>query len=94
MSENSARFQVVSTKEAIALGALDPEEYDENDYYRQYLVDTLNDPARLVGHDGGEPEDQILCRDWRWVVKELNRLNEEHEAKARERCWVDTIDNT
>lgn len=28
--------------------------------------------ARLVGYDGGEPEDQLLVRDWSWVVDALN----------------------
>lgn len=29
-------------------------------------------PARLVGTDGGEPEDQTLTRGWSWVVEALN----------------------
>lgn len=33
-----------------------------------------NKPTRLVGEDGGEPEDANLARDFRWVVKELNLL--------------------
>lgn len=28
---------------------------------------------RFVGSDGGEPEDQTLGRNWRWVVDELNK---------------------
>lgn len=36
------------------------------------VIDTAN--GRLVGIDGGEPEDQLLCRDWKWVPEELNRL--------------------
>jgi hypothetical protein len=29
-------------------------------------------PLKLIGEDGGEPEDQTLRRDWRWVVDALN----------------------
>lgn len=36
------------------------------------VIDTAN--GRLVGIDGGEPEDQLLCRDWKWVPEELNKL--------------------
>ena len=28
---------------------------------------------RIVGHDGGEPEDKILVRDLSWVLEELRR---------------------
>jgi hypothetical protein len=31
-------------------------------------------PIRFVGNDGGEPEDQRLFRNWKWVVDELNAL--------------------
>jgi hypothetical protein len=24
-------------------------------------------PVECVGYDGGEPEDQVLIRDWKWV---------------------------
>lgn len=30
--------------------------------------------GRVLGTDGGEPEDQLLVRDWQWVVIELNKL--------------------
>jgi hypothetical protein len=30
-----------------------------------------------VGHDGGEPEDQLLVRDWHWVVDALNAVADE-----------------
>lgn len=36
------------------------------------IVDT--EDGRVLGCDGGEPEDQMLLRDWSWVVEELNRL--------------------
>lgn len=36
------------------------------------LFDTLEN--RVVGADGGEPEDQLLLRDWKWVPEEMNKL--------------------
>lgn len=33
-------------------------------------------PIRLVGEDGGEPEDQFLVRDLKWVPVEMNKLAE------------------
>lgn len=34
-------------------------------------------PIRLIGTDGGEPEDQLLVRDWRWVQEELQKAYNE-----------------
>lgn len=31
----------------------------------------------VIGCDGGEPEDQLLVRDWAWVVDALNSVAEE-----------------
>lgn len=31
----------------------------------------------IIGSDGGEPEDQVLVRDWRWVVDALNAVVDE-----------------
>ena len=41
-------------------------EYDKN-----------NNPLRIVASDGGEPEDQTFHRNWSWVVKEMNKLDNE-----------------
>lgn len=35
------------------------------------------EPVRIVGRDGGEPEDQSLVRDWNWVADEMNKLDDE-----------------
>jgi hypothetical protein len=32
--------------------------------------------SEIIGWDGGEPEDQLLSRDWRWVVGALNKALE------------------
>lgn len=42
---------------------------------RSLLVDTKD--GRILGTDGGEPEDNTLGRDWSWVAVELNKLAEE-----------------
>jgi hypothetical protein len=34
-------------------------------------------PSRIVGSDGGEPEDQTLVRDWSWIVPALERAYED-----------------
>ncbi len=36
-----------------------------------------NTIKRIVENDCGEPEDQTLARNFRWVVDELNRLHNE-----------------
>lgn len=43
-------------------------------------------PIRLLGHDGGEPEDKILVRDFDWIAAELEELRvklEKHEEEAK-----------
>ena len=47
------------------------ERYDPHEW-RNVLFDTENE--RVVGQDGGEPEDQTLGRDWSWVPDEMNTL--------------------
>jgi len=65
------RFRIVEADEAKKYG-VDMEIYGEHTY-RSYLMEfpPLEKP-RLIGVDGGEPEDQTLGRDWSWVVGALN----------------------
>jgi hypothetical protein len=51
------------------------------------LFDTHAKPWALVGHDGGEPEDQLLVRDWQWVPVVMNSLNDEIERLRKELAW-------
>ena len=45
-------------------------------------VDTTD--GRVLGVDGGEPEDALLVRDWKWVTRELNAVNAERDdARAK-----------
>lgn len=37
-----------------------------------------------IGRDGGEPEDQLLVRDWQWVAEALNALDAEWREKLRD----------
>ena len=52
-------------------------EYSEEDIY---FVLWDNDLKVIVGEDGGEPEDQVLIRDWNWVPIRLNKLNCQRET--------------
>lgn len=48
------------------------------------LLEKMDDGThRLVGMDGGEPEDQLLIRDWAWVVTELNAQAKQIEKLKR-----------
>lgn len=40
-------------------------------------------PVKLLGTDGGEPEDASFCRDYSWVHDALERLADElNEARS------------
>jgi len=56
-----------------------PKEERPTEYYHGgmcVLFDSLDNFVRIVGTDGGEPEDNTLHRDYSWVIPELNRLQE------------------
>ena len=74
------RFEAVSPKEAEARGAIIDAESTVNWNTCECVVENTPSGAVLVGHDGGEPEDQLLCRDWRWVVPALNEAYERGRA--------------
>lgn len=52
------------------------------------LVDTRD--GRVLGSDGGEPEDNSFCRDWKWVPVELAALESKISALKKE---LDTVKN-
>lgn len=71
------RFIVVSSHEAQAKGFPDMFWSAQGLEHFWCLYETDGEkPIRLVACDGGEPEDQLLVRDWRWVPEELNKLAE------------------
>lgn len=57
-------YRVLSIREAAKLG------YVELDEYRDECFG-LFECSRLLGTDGGSPEDQTFLRKWSWVVTEL-----------------------
>lgn len=65
------RFEVIDSDKAKELKI--PGFYDRHGDFFWLVIENLPDGTkRIVGEDGGEPEDQLLVRDWKWVVKELN----------------------
>jgi len=49
-----------------------------SDDFVYYLVEFVDGKqVRVVGSDGGSPEDQTLVRDWAWVAREMNELAKE-----------------
>jgi hypothetical protein len=60
-----------------------------NDEYTWCVFEMDGDkPVRLIGNDGGDPEDQILVRDWSWVVTALNEAYEKgvHDGASNPYC--------
>jgi len=70
---------VIETREADEDGGLDG--YVDPDYTEE--VDVLVDKCtgEVVYFDGGEPEDNILCRNLGVLVDLLNKLHEEMYEK-------------
>ena len=63
-------YRSVRFHEAKANGWPDTDEDDDyHDSDWTSLVYRFEDgvPVEVIGTDGGEPEDQSLVRDWRWV---------------------------
>ena len=70
------RFEVLSLNDAAKAG-IDPlilGMKNANDFeFGWCIVEHLPDGTLiLIGCDGGEPEDQLLVRDWSWVAPALN----------------------
>ena len=71
------RFIVVSNDDAVKQRLPGWENFyhvDGDFHFCLYETDGKK-PIRLVGEDGGEPEDQTLGRDWKWVPAEMNKLS-------------------
>lgn len=54
-----------------------PNEYiytdDDSDYTACIVLFKDGIPYRFIASEGGEPEDQIFCRDLGWILPELNK---------------------
>ncbi len=69
-------YEVINMRAAAADGlpGTYPEDYGQ-DLDLRWGVWVCEDgkPVELLGQDGGEPEDQMLVRSWRWVVPALEK---------------------
>jgi hypothetical protein len=54
-------------------------EYERDDF-GWAIIDSVT--GEFIGCDGGEPEDQLLVRDWSWVAPAMNAIR----AQAIEEC--------
>lgn len=53
--------------------------YVDNDGEDWTVIDRST--GKVIGSDGGQPEDQLLVRNWSWVVDALNALSDETNSK-------------
>lgn len=68
------RFQLMDFNEVVKL-ELEVEGSRYWEEHTMFVVDICG--PRIIGSDGGEPEDQRLYRDWAWVVPALNKAYQE-----------------
>lgn len=61
-------YFVMSSDEATKAGYVS----DVPDYSWSLLRRNEDGSVTFIGCDGGEPEDQLLVRDWSWVCDALN----------------------
>lgn len=66
------RYFCLFNDDAVSQGYLNAE--DSREYGSSIFRRNDDGTVTLVGEDGGEPEDQTLNRDWKWVIEALNRL--------------------
>jgi hypothetical protein len=74
-------YQIMTASEARAAGAnmravdphglLSPNDYDDDPYGVFLLKNGM--PIKLIGTDGGEPEDQTLARNLSWIDGALDQ---------------------
>jgi hypothetical protein len=64
-------YRVVDDAELLRLGLREKSRWSSDHYWA--VVRYEDDAAKeVIGEDGGEPEDQLLVRDWDWVPKALD----------------------
>ena len=63
------RFVIKANADLVAAGFI----VDDDEGWS--VFDSLTN--RVIGSDGGEPEDQLLIRDWKWVIEALNAVDRE-----------------
>jgi len=72
--KHHGRFRILTVDDAKEAGVEGAEEYDGYDLVSLLIEFADDKPVRIVGSDGGSPEDQSLLRDWSWVAAEMNQL--------------------
>lgn len=68
----SDRFELLDFDECVKLGYLDEIERSYSEWNTFVVEFPENGSPVVIGRDGGEPEDQTLYRDFKWVVPALN----------------------
>lgn len=76
LQTSNARFRIFSMREAMDAGYISADSDDDGWAVFEFAHQDDEHP-RIVGGDGGEPEDQLLVRDWEWVVHALNAAYEQ-----------------
>ncbi len=71
----TTHYDQMTTQEAINIRVPSAEDWHSDwEDWRQVVVEiTDQTPVRILGCDGGEPEDNTLSRDWCWITDELNK---------------------
>ena len=76
-------YKVLSTDELPKRFLEEDDPCFEEDDFRFFLVRTENNEIiEIIGTDGGEPEDQLLVRDWKWVAPALNNAYKRGQQNA------------
>jgi hypothetical protein len=80
--QKSRRFCILTESDAFAAGLIpEPSNWSS---VSSYVVENIDGrPARVIGSDGGSPEDQVLLRDFAWVADALNEVAESRGAQSR-----------
>jgi hypothetical protein len=83
--DGTATYRIIGSAEARERGYPDaPQAGWWGECWCIYRFDADGRAVERVGSDGGEPEDQVLVRDWAWVAEALNREAERCRAAARD----------
>lgn len=65
---DTERYRVIFDNDLQFVGII-----NDSGGFRYHVVEfPPGDQPHIIGSDGGEPEDQLLVRDWDWVVVALN----------------------
>lgn len=66
-------YEVCSVADAVSEHVPEAEDYSNGyeDDYSYLVIRYASDGHKVLGSDGGEPEDQTLYRNWAWVPEAL-----------------------